>query len=201
MYKRQPPSRPQIPALDFQSNVLPVRELIISKALSIGDTFSFIVKSDELNAITSPVNVAVVPVIPEERSRDPLRSTLSFISTSPLEESRINLPDVVKTVLPLICTLSILASPLISTISFMMVVPPAESIVRFPDVVVTVLASSLTLSASTLVNAPVDRLAEPIAVLSILPPLISAVSATKESIFAVPSINKSCHCLSFVPKS
>ena len=56
-----PPSTPQIPALDFQLNVLPVRELIISRALSIVDTFSLSVKSEELNAITSPLNVPVPP--------------------------------------------------------------------------------------------------------------------------------------------
>ena len=51
------------------------------------------------------------------------------------------------------------------------------------------------------VNTPVDAELAPIVAPSIVPPLISAVSATKESICAVPSMNRSCHSLSDVPRS
>ena len=51
------------------------------------------------------------------------------------------------------------------------------------------------------VNTPVDAELAPIVAPSIVPPLISAVSATKESICAVPSMNKSWNSLSDEPKS
>ena len=51
------------------------------------------------------------------------------------------------------------------------------------------------------VNVPAAAELPPITAPSTVPPLISAVSATNESMFAVPSINKSCHSAAEDPKS
>ena len=51
------------------------------------------------------------------------------------------------------------------------------------------------------VNVPAPADAPPIVTPSTVPPLISAVSATNESICAVPSMNKSWNSLSDEPKS
>ena len=56
-----------------------------------------------------------------------------------------------------------------------------------PDKVVVPVTPNVV-DAVTEVKAPVDAVFPPIAVPSIVPPSISAVSATNESIFAVPSI-------------
>ena len=45
--------------------------------------------------------------------------------------------------------------------------------------------------ADNVVNAPVPGVLAPILAASTVPPLMSAVSATKASMFAVPSMNKS----------
>ena len=63
------------------------------------------------------------------------------------------------------------------------------------------LLSRLILSTSTWVNVPVPAEAPPIVTPSIVPASISAVSATNESIFAVPSRNKFLHSCALVPKS
>ena len=55
--------------------------------------------------------------------------------------------------------------------------------------------------ADNVVNAPVPGVLAPILAASTVPPLISAVSATKESIFAVPSKCKSWNSKVEEPKS
>ena len=55
--------------------------------------------------------------------------------------------------------------------------------------------------ADNVVNAPVPGVLAPILAASTVPPLISAVSATNESIFAVPSMNKSLNSVPLAPKS
>ena len=55
--------------------------------------------------------------------------------------------------------------------------------------------------ADNVVKEPVPGVLAPILAASIVPPLISAVSATKESIFAVPSMNKSLNSIPLAPRS
>ena len=93
--------------------------------------------------------------------------------------------------------------PLTVKLSSTVTVPPAESIVRLPDDV----SNSLSPVTPTCifppvksVNVPAPAEAPPIVTPSIVPPFISAVSATNESIFAVPSKCKSPHSSVEVPK-
>ena len=63
------------------------------------------------------------------------------------------------------------------------------------------LVLAVTVVPDIVVNVPAAALAPPIIAPSTVPPLMSAVSATKLSMFAVPSINKSSHSAPEAPKS
>ena len=60
---------------------------------------------------------------------------------------------------------------------------------------------NVALAAVRVEKAPVLGVVAPIAVLSIVPALMSAVSALKLSMLAVPSIYKSLYCSELVPRS
>jgi hypothetical protein len=103
---------------------------------------------------------------------------------------------VVDTVLPFTVTLSTTAFP--TTVRV-----PATSVVS--NVVSPSTSKSPVTAtseeASTVVNEPAAAVDPPITAASIVPPFMSAVSATNESIFAVPSKYKSLYSNADVPKS
>ena len=84
--------------------------------------------------------------------------------------------------------------PLTGKLASTVTVPPAESIVKLPAAVSNSLSPvtpTCILPLVKSVNVPAPAEAPPIVTPSTVPPFISAVSATKESICAVPSMNKS----------
>ena len=140
--------------------------------------------------------------------KSPVTVKLSFIVVSevvcPID---IGTPDVaVPIVIPLdVLELSIFKVDVLSSEIFEPSTTNVPSISVLSKLVVpstskSPLKSALLLSVK-LVPVIAAALAPPITAPSIVPPLISAVSATSESMFAVPSINKSCHSLDELPKS
>ena len=87
---------------------------------------------------------------------------------------------------------TIMLSPILTSLLLTVVVVPET--VRLPPTVTFP-------EVSTVVKVPAAAVVAPIVTLSIEPPLISAVSATKLSILAVPSINKSLNSKELEPKS
>ena len=131
---------------------------------------------------------AVLSVVVPVTVRFPETVALSATATVPPVESSVRLPVEVDTVLPFTVTLSTTAFP--TTVRV-----PATSVVS--NVVSPSTSKSPVTAtseeASTVVNEPAAAVDPPITTLSAVPPLMSAVSATNESMLAVPSIYKSFH--------
>ena len=102
------------------------------------------------------------------------------------------------------CDPNIVKLPLTVRLSSTVTVPSAESNVRAPlevSISLSPVTPILILPPVKSVNTPVDAELAPIVAPSIVPPFISSLSATYESICAVPSIKRSCHSFVDDPKS